>query len=511
MDSLVWKRNAINTLTNYANQFLKIVNSFVITRVLFECFGGEGYGIWTFLWVFFGYTIILDFGLGSSAKKFAAEYLANKDLEKLNKGISTVFLSYCSIGLLIAFLTYLAVNLFYVHFETPNAPNIFEVKKLFQIFGYSMAVIFPFGIFSEVQTGLHRIDMRNFISLGVNVLNLVGVTVLSYLGKDLIFVMSFSLATHLLGPLANLFSCFLLVRGFRIKANLFDKTILKEIFRFSFNSYLSNFIIIIVQKFDQLIIGFFLGFSSVGFYQVATRLGNLLKILSEQYQDNVAPLTARKTAEGEEAVLGKWIFEVNKLSRFFTVGILIFLFIYADVFLKVWLKIDDPETILIAHIGLLYTAINSIQRSVSCNFLLMSGEDKFLAKASMLEVSLNIVISLALVKVLGVIGVLLGTIVPGVFIGQYIYFKASSRTGFGRSKYNNSTLLSLCGLAIMLLLFRIELYDFMSAGIIELGLFFALHIGLVILSIYLFILKSRDRQKVNGFINSMIPFSMEQK
>ncbi len=511
MDSVVWKRNAVNTLTNYANQFLKIVNSFVITRVLFECFGGEGYGIWTFLWVFFGYTIILDFGLGSSAKKIAAEYVANRDLKKLNKGISTVFLSYCSIGFFIAFLTYISVNLFYVHFDTPNGPDAFEVKELFQIFGYSMAVIFPFGIFSEVQTGLHRIDIRNFVSLGVNILNLIGVTVLSYLGKDLSFVMSFSLATHLLGPLINLLSCFLLIKGFRIKSSLFDKAILKETFRFSLNSYLSNFIIIIVQKFDQLIIGFFLGFSSVGFYQVATRLGNLLKILSEQYQDNVAPLTARKTAEGEDTALGKWIFEVNKLSRFFTVGILIFLFVYADVFLKVWLKIDDPEIILIAHIGLLYTAINSIQRSVSCNFLLMSGEDRFLAKASMLEVSLNIAISLALVKVLGVIGVLLGTIIPGIFIGQYIYLKASSRTGFARSKYNNSTLLSLCSLAILHLFLRAELFEFMSAGILELGLFFALHIGLVILSIYLFILKSRDRQKVNGFIHSLMPFSMGQK
>lgn len=511
MDLAVWKRNVFNTLTNYANQFLKIVNSFIITRVLFECFGGEGYGIWTFLWVFFGYTIILDFGLGSSAKKFAAEYLANNNLEKLNRGISTVFISYCFIGLIIACITHISVNYFYVFFDTPGAASVYKVKQLFTIFGYSMALIFPFGIFSEVQTGLHRIDIRNFVSLGVNLLNLVGVSILSYTGQGLNVVISYSLLIHLLGPVVNLLTCFFLVKGFRIKKSLFDDGILKEIFSFSLNSYLSNFIIIIVQKFDQLIIGFFLGFTSVGFYQVATRLGNLLKMLSEQYQDNVAPLTARKTAEGEEKELGKWIFEVNKLTRFFTVGVLAFLFIYSDVFLKVWLKIDDAGTILIAHLTLLYTAISSMQRSVSCNFLLMSGDDKYLAKASLIEVMFNIVLSLSLVKIYGVLGVLAGTIVPGSIIGQFVYLKASSKAGFQKISYSNTSLISLLTLFTVLFVSKKHLDVFMGQGIIELGVLFALYVFVLSLSIYFFVLKENDREKVNNLVVSIMPFTVGGK
>ena len=70
----------------------------------------NAYGFWTLLWAVFGYSLLLDFGFGKTVVKFTAEYQADKDIKRYSQIISSVFMCYLLMSIILiiasAFLTY---------------------------------------------------------------------------------------------------------------------------------------------------------------------------------------------------------------------------------------------------------------------------------------------------------------------------------------------------------------------------------------------------------------------
>ena len=96
-----------NTVTNYFNKFLLIAYGIFSTRILFKGLGEDAYGFWILLYGVFSATVLLDFGFGLAANKYAAEFLHSRDSKVLNERISTIFFSYFMIGLIILGLSIL--------------------------------------------------------------------------------------------------------------------------------------------------------------------------------------------------------------------------------------------------------------------------------------------------------------------------------------------------------------------------------------------------------------------
>ena len=55
---------AKNTATNYLVMLIRFFQGLLVTRWLIGYLGDSGYGFWMLLWTFFGYAILIDFGVG---------------------------------------------------------------------------------------------------------------------------------------------------------------------------------------------------------------------------------------------------------------------------------------------------------------------------------------------------------------------------------------------------------------------------------------------------------------
>ena len=165
------KTMIINTISNYGKLLLGIFITIFLTRLLFLGLSREEYGIWALLWSIFGYSLLLDFGFGAAIQKSTSETKVTKEWDKYNRLISTVFINYLFMGILIAAITLFMAQYLHKMFNFNSADSISQYKRIFIMFGVGTAVIFPFGFFVEVLRGLHEIKLRNFIQMAFTILN----------------------------------------------------------------------------------------------------------------------------------------------------------------------------------------------------------------------------------------------------------------------------------------------------------------------------------------------------
>ena len=94
-----------NTLSNYWTLAIHIVMMVLLVRVQFTGISREDYGFWGLLWSIFGYSLLLDFGFGTSVQKYNSDACVNELWGRYNRLVSTIFFNYCILALVIIAIT----------------------------------------------------------------------------------------------------------------------------------------------------------------------------------------------------------------------------------------------------------------------------------------------------------------------------------------------------------------------------------------------------------------------
>jgi O-antigen/teichoic acid export membrane protein len=384
--------------------------------LLIENLDIELYGFWSLLWIIFGYSLLLDFGFGMSIQKESAILSERKDLKTYNEHLSTVFLSYTIISLvIIAFTFLLSKNIHFILDESTSLP----LQKLYASyvleFGILTAIIFPTGIFKEILTGLNRIDLRNYLFLSYEVLNFILISSIFLFDMPFEFLVRGSLGLCLL---VNILFYFFAKRitGMKIRFSFFKIRMVKEITQFSASAYLIMCSNLIILKTDQITLSLMGTLTFVGYYQIASRLPFLFKTLAEQMQENLVPLTARLFSVKNHSKLNEVFILSTRINIFIsTCGFIIFM-IYLKPFLLYWLKVSTPEIINASYLLIISTYIIILGKSVNANMLLMVNQHNYLSKLSLYEAGVNLILTICLIPYFGILGAAIGTIIPQTII-----------------------------------------------------------------------------------------------
>lgn len=407
------KRMIVNTISNYASLLIRLGLSLILTRVLFLGLSREHYGMWALLWSVFGYSLLLDFGFGTSLQKYTSEVLVNKDWERYNRLVSTVFFSYCLMSLLIAGFT-LALTPFLktiFRFQT-----ISDYKEVFLMFGLGTAILFPFGFFSEILRGMQEIKLRNLVQISFFVINFILMVTVIKLGLSLKAMTVVTLGVNLLTSLTMGFLCFRKLPQLRIRPTLYDLRLLKSVMGFSIYAYIIMFSNLIIFKTDQLVISIFSSIALVAVYQVASRIAEIFRQFSTQFLDNLGPVAATLFTAKEDNKLKQILIQSNRLVGFIATLLFIPLFIYIRPLLAVWLKLEDSDGIASARLLLISMYILVVFRSSTVQILLMAGKERILTIVALIECTANLILSIILIRFLGIRGVALGTLIPNLFL-----------------------------------------------------------------------------------------------
>jgi len=424
---LIGKTILKNTITNYGVLIWRMISSIILVRIMFLGLGEDLYGFWALLWAIFGYSLLLDFGFGQSIQKYTAEANVTGDTKKYNRLISTVVCSYLIMTSAIILATISLAPFIQNIFSLSETTDLQYYKLTFLVLGIGVAMVFPTGVFPEILVGLKRTDLKNYVMLFNITVNFIGIYLIFKFGYSILSLAIFTSVINFTTNIAMAFIVYKKIPGFHLSLKYFKIDNIKEILGFSAFAYLITFANMIIFRTDRLVLGVMCGVGAVAIYQVGTRVSEIMEKLTTQFQDTLAPIAASLHKQQDHERI-KWILlKSNRIVGFISTAAFLIFYILIDSILMVWLKVDNPDTVAIARIMLISVFVSVTFRSASIKFLLMCNKHRLLAYTAIAEAVANIVLSVWLIKEIGVVGVAYGTLIPNVIISIFIIFPAASK------------------------------------------------------------------------------------
>lgn len=276
------------------------------------------------------------------------------------------------------------------------------------------------------------------------------------------------------------------------KANKLDDAILKDIKTKVNSLFLHKIGSFVVLGTDNIIISKYLGLSTVGLYSNYYLIIDSINKLFSQAITAVIPSIGHLLIEGNKEknyVTFKRLRFINFwIATFASVGILIVI----KPFITIWLGTNyllDDITLLV----LVFNFYQKMMRSSFSSFKEAAGiyyEDRFIP---ILESLSNIVFSILLVKLVGLPGVFLGTIISGLWLWCYSYPKYVYKKLFDRT-YIDYALETLGYISVFLIIGCLSLIisNLSLVNSIWLSIFINIFIALVIPNLIIMVLYKQN-------------------
>lgn len=419
MDGREWQRHFWrNTGTNYLRTVLRLVSGLILFRLTFQYLSTEAFGFYSLLWSLFGYTILMDFGLGFTAQKAVAEHSANRQTERLNQLLATIFWSFAIVGgaMLIVFLAGRPLFLKWTQVDPAHWESFGDA---YVIFFCAMGIAFPLGVFPELLRGLQRIDLANWLVIGSTLLNL-GLMAWALLhGWSLPHIVAISVFTTVLPNALAWFMVMPRIPGISLHPRHYRFSAVRGVLSFSLVAYLITFTNLIMARTDQAVISFSIGVGFIALYQAGYKVSEMFGLFSVQMQDALTPAAAQMNIANDEAGLRDLLIKSSSFTLLLTTPLYALSAVYLTPLVKILTGLDalEPATYLVGQALLLATYSSLITNSCSKRILMMCGWERRLLRISLVDATANLVLSLILVHQLGVLGVALGTMIPTVLVG----------------------------------------------------------------------------------------------
>lgn len=386
---------AKNTATNYLIMLIRIFQGLLVTRWMIGYLGDDGYGLWILLWTFFGYALLMDFGVGIAGQKYTSQEVFKRDIRHYNSIISMIFTFHAMMALLILAGTFIASFHLNYLFKINDPEQLAYCRKCFLIFSFASAAVFPFGVMNEILVGLHKIYINNYIMAVGRIFELFGFLIILKSGGRLLEIICFDVIVMSAERIAAWICAARLIPGFRMRFHLFDRQVFREVFGFSSGSYFISLAKLLRVQTRNPIISKYQGLDAVGIFNLSGRLSDLCNQTIGQYNANVRPVTAQLFHRGRIRMLRDFIVKSMQWNMFMCCLIIIPAIMLRDEAITALFK--KEVTPMIHNLSLLsllgaasWLAVTQIPSSV----LLMCEKHHLLAWTSMIEavsvVTLNI-------------------------------------------------------------------------------------------------------------------------
>lgn len=386
---------AKNTATNYLVMLIRFFQGLLVTRWMIGYLGDSGYGLWMLLWTFFGYALLMDFGVGIAGQKYTSQELFKRNIQHYNAIISMIFTFHALMALLIVVGAFVASfyleNLFNVH----DPAQLAYCRKCFYVFSLGAAAVFPFGVMNEVLIGLHRIYINNFILAAGRIFELFGFLIILKYRGGLFGIVCYEVCVMGAERIAAWVCSARLIPGFRIRLHLFDRKVFREVFGFSSGTYFLSLARFLRVQTRNPIISKYCGLSSVGIFNLSGRLSDLCNQAIGQYNNNVRPVTAHLFHRGRFRMLRTFIVKSMQWNMFMCCLIIIpAIFLRDEAIVALFKKDVTPLIHNLSLLSLLGTTSWLALTQIPSSVLLMCEKHHFHAWTAMAEavvvISLNI-------------------------------------------------------------------------------------------------------------------------
>jgi O-antigen/teichoic acid export membrane protein len=413
-----------NVGSNWLVTVVGVVAVYFLTPFTIHKLGGDGYGTWNLINAITGYLGLLVLGVPMASVRYFAQHVAKGDERKLNEAIGSCTALYLLLGA-IALVVGAAMYVFFARaYDIPatlhrDARWAFGLMVLFVSLGF--VALLPNGILAAHDDFVPR----NVVRLWGVVLRLVLTFGLLALRASLTMLALVQLACMVF----DFVLCWLLVRrrypGARMRLADFDWGMTRAIFAFSMYVLVLNAGARLSFETDSIVIGAFMDVGSIPYFTVANSFLIYLMEFLISIAAVVMPTATRLQTQGKTAELREIFFKWSKIALSLTMAAGLFLIVLGPRFIAWWVdpSFERPAGSVLQILMVSYLVFLPV-RGVALPMLMGLGKAGLPTVGFLVAGVLNLGLSIALVRPLGLAGVALGTAIPNVLFAGAVFLQA---------------------------------------------------------------------------------------
>jgi O-antigen/teichoic acid export membrane protein len=305
--------------------------------------------------------------------------------------------------------------------EPGQAPT---ARQVLLIVGAYLSVRFPLSIFGAVVYGFQRYYLNNAISIVLSiVVALVTVAVLGT-GHGLVALVAATTAVRVLSLGLFAWNAYGAFPGLRVRPSLFRRARLKEVTGFSIYMIVLDWSAKLNYSSDTMVIGAMMNTTAVAVWTVGQRLAQMTQQLTGQLNDALFPSVVDSDAAQRHDRLQMILVQGTKLSLALAAPLCLGLIFLARPLIHSWVGPRFSASVLPTQIMLTVVLVRI--STASANLILKgAGEHRLLAYTNAATAVVNLLLSIALARPFGLLGVALGTLIPVTVSAAFVLYPAA--------------------------------------------------------------------------------------
>lgn len=402
-------RALINVASSWGGLAVNIAVGFFLYPFILHHLGDEASGLWTLIYSLTGYYGIFDFGIRSSLIRYVSKFQATGDKNELARLVNTSLFTYACVGLVLVIPTTLGAVYVDQFFHIPTS-FLKDARILFLMVGYSMALGFPLGISGGILEGLQRFDVINWTNI---VATLARAALIIYVLGHGFGLLSVALITVFLPLISSAIRAVLAQRLLAIPYGW--KYVGRESLRQVAGYGSVTFMIIVAArlrfKTDAVIIGSFLSAAAITHFTIGARLVDYASEVVSSLAQIFTPMSSHFHATGNYDQLRKIFVSGNRACALVMFPMTVSLVVMGKSVIEAWVGPRYVSSYVILLIVLIPSTFYEAQ-STSNRILFGMSLHKSLAYIVLMEGIANVILSVVLVRPLGIVGDAMGTAIP---------------------------------------------------------------------------------------------------
>jgi O-antigen/teichoic acid export membrane protein len=412
-------------LLSYAAIVFNIIAGFIYTPWMVDQIGNSDYGLYILVTSFLTY-FVMDFGLGTTIARFISNYKATQETDKINQllGLTTRF--YLLINLIIL-LVLVGVYFFIdsIFLELTN-DEILKFKTIYLIAGGFSLLSFPFLPLDGVLIAYEKFVVLKLCDVISKVATIVLMVIALLMGYKLYALVAIN---ALVGIAIILIKLVVIKNALPIRPNLKyrSKTLLKELFKFSFWISVIGIAQRLLINIAPLVLGIVSGTEAIALFSIGVVIEGYVwtfaHALNGLFLSKVTQLNLKENNLKEVTDL---MIRVGRIQLIIMGLVLIGLITLGQEFIVLWMGEYFRESYYVVVLMIVPSFI-IITQEIAYTYLFVVNELKYRAILFLSATVVSLILSFLLAPSLGALGCAIGictaTIACHIIGMNIIYWK----------------------------------------------------------------------------------------
>ena len=473
--------------------FQILISFFMLPFIVYHL-GDRMFGLWTLVGTFFGYYGLLDAGLSSAASRYLAGAIGADNDKEFNEIFNTTLFLFVGIGIVALVIAFILAYLAPLFFNKAEDAQLFY--KIVLILGINIAIDFPLRVFRESLEAKLRFDILTTIEI-LTMLIRTGLIVFYLMQGYGILAMAW---ITIISTVPQKFMVVYFSRknfpSLKISRKIGKKSRIKSLFNYSIFTFIAGIADILRFNIDNLVIVSMISLSAATHYRIASTMITHYIMFVLACMSVLTPQFSQLEGAKDHDQIKRTFYLGNKIAVVISTFPAFGLIVWGKPFISRWMGLqyqDAYPCLAILSFGMLL----DLWQITSISLLYGISKHRIYALFNMIEGVSNLILSLILVKPLGIFGVALGTFIPIPIIRlliQPIY--VCKVTSIPYREYINKMSSTIAFVCLSLVIPLIISVNFLKANYISLTTIGTLSTILYGTSIWFLAFRHNERHKI---------------